>query len=112
MTIPLDSDNEPFLLRQRTEEEIADYDKGFESGQKGGPNDDTKSEAWQRGWAEAQEWAVDSEGEGMATITVTCVNCARTETVEDTSLNRRDHKCSKCGESMIVKRHPGNSKNC
>jgi hypothetical protein len=55
MTIPLDSDNEPFMLRQRTEEEVADYDKGFESGQKGGPNDDTKSEAWQRGWAEAQE---------------------------------------------------------
>jgi hypothetical protein len=48
----------------------------------------------------------------MATIIVTCVNCKRTETVEDTSENRRDHKCNKCGEPMIVKRHPGNSKDC
>ena len=49
------SDQEPFMLRQHTDEEIADYDKGFECGQSGGQNDDTKSEAWQRGWAEAQE---------------------------------------------------------
>ena len=49
------ADTEPFKLRQRTEEEIADYDKGFEVGQNGGQNDDTKSEAWQSGWAEAQE---------------------------------------------------------
>jgi hypothetical protein len=48
-------DDEPFLLKQRSEEDIADYDKGFECGQSGGQNDDTKSEAWQRGWAESQE---------------------------------------------------------
>jgi hypothetical protein len=48
-------DTEPFMLRKRTDEEVADYDKGFECGQKGGQNDDTKSQAWQRGWAEAQE---------------------------------------------------------
>jgi hypothetical protein len=48
-------DTEPFMLRKRTDEEVADYDKGFECGQSGGQNDDTKSEAWQRGWAEAQE---------------------------------------------------------
>jgi hypothetical protein len=48
-------DSEPFMLRQRSDEEVADYDKGFECGQKGGQNDDTESEAWQIGWAEAQE---------------------------------------------------------
>ena len=48
-------DTEPFMLHQHTDEEVADYDKGFECGQKGGQNDDTKSEAWQSGWAEAQE---------------------------------------------------------
>ncbi len=52
---PVPDDTEPFMLRQRTDEEIADYDKGFDCGQKGGQNDDTKSAAWQRGWAEAQE---------------------------------------------------------
>ncbi|MGF7183366.1 hypothetical protein [Tunturiibacter psychrotolerans] len=46
---------EPFMLRQRTDEEIADYDKGFACGQSGGQNDDTKNQAWQRGWAEAQK---------------------------------------------------------
>jgi hypothetical protein len=46
---------ELFMLRQHSDEELAEYDKGFESGQKGGPNDETKTEAWQRGWAEAQE---------------------------------------------------------
>jgi hypothetical protein len=49
------ADTEPFMLRKHTDEEIADYDKGFEAGQKGQQNDDTKSETWQRGWAEAQE---------------------------------------------------------
>jgi hypothetical protein len=48
-------DTEPFMLRKRTDEEVADYDKGFECEQKDGQNDDTKSQAWQRGWAEAQE---------------------------------------------------------
>jgi len=48
-------DTEPFMLRHHTDEEVADYDKGFECGQSGGQNDATKSEAWQSGWAEAQE---------------------------------------------------------
>jgi hypothetical protein len=51
----VNSETEPFMLHQRTDDEIADYDKGFEYGQSGGQNDDTKSHAWQRGWAEAQE---------------------------------------------------------
>jgi hypothetical protein len=51
----IESVSEPFMLRQRSEGEIADYDEGFECGQSGGQNDDTKSAAWQRGWAEAQE---------------------------------------------------------
>jgi hypothetical protein len=52
---PVPDDTEPFMLHKRPDEEVADYDKGFEAGQKGGQNDDTKSKAWQRGWAEAQE---------------------------------------------------------
>ncbi len=51
----VNSDTEPFMLRQRTDEEIADHDKGFECGQKGGQNDHTKSQTLQRGLAEAQE---------------------------------------------------------
>jgi hypothetical protein len=48
-------DYEPFLMRQRTPEELADYDAGFIAGEDGRENDDTKSFAWQRGWGEAQE---------------------------------------------------------
>jgi hypothetical protein len=48
-------DDEPFLLRERSDKEIAEYDAGFEAGSNGGSDDDTKSIAWQRGWAEAQE---------------------------------------------------------
>jgi hypothetical protein len=55
LVITVIKDDEPYLLKDRSEEEIADYDKGFECGQSGGQNDDTKSVAWQRGWAEAQE---------------------------------------------------------
>jgi hypothetical protein len=51
----IEADNESFMLRQRSESEIAHYDEGFECGQSGGQNDDTKSEAWQRGWTEAQK---------------------------------------------------------
>jgi hypothetical protein len=47
-------DYEPFLMRQRTAEELADYDAGFIAGEDGKGNDDTKSFAWQRGWREAQ----------------------------------------------------------
>jgi hypothetical protein len=48
-------DYEPFLMRERTPEELADYDAGFIAGEDGKENDDTKSFAWQRGWGEAQE---------------------------------------------------------
>ncbi|NYF91520.1 hypothetical protein RBB79_17895 [Tunturiibacter empetritectus] len=47
--------SKPFMLKKHSDEEIADYDKGFECGQNGGQNDDSKSKAWQQGWAEAQE---------------------------------------------------------
>lgn len=48
-------DSEPFLLSQRTEEELADYSAGFNAGLAGENVDQNKSEAWVRGWAEAQE---------------------------------------------------------
>jgi hypothetical protein len=48
-------DYKPFLMRERTPEEIADYDAGFHTRTEGGKNDDTMSFAWQRGWGEAQE---------------------------------------------------------
>ena len=38
---------EPFLLRPRSDEEIAEYDLGFQAGKDGQEADDTKSEAWQ-----------------------------------------------------------------
>jgi hypothetical protein len=50
MTFPLSRDNEPFMPRQHTYEEVANYDDGFKVGFKGHANDDTKREAWQRGW--------------------------------------------------------------
>ena len=45
----------PFLLRKGSDEEIAEYDIGFQAGSNAEEADGTKSEAWQRGWAEAQE---------------------------------------------------------
>ena len=48
-------DNDPFLLSQRSEEEMADYGAGFNAGLAGEKVDENKSEAWLRGWAEAQE---------------------------------------------------------
>ena len=53
--VDLDLDTEPFVMRSHTDAEIAHYDEGFKCGQSGGQNDDSKSQAWQRGWAEAQE---------------------------------------------------------
>jgi hypothetical protein len=47
--------DEPFLLRERTEVEMADYDAGFMAGEADKELDDTESLAWQRGWAEARE---------------------------------------------------------
>ncbi len=52
---PIDPDEVPFKVGKHSDEEIAEYDKGFACGQSGGQNDDTKSPAWQRGWAESQE---------------------------------------------------------
>jgi hypothetical protein len=52
---PEDIDHDPFLLRPRSDEEKGDYDLGFQCGSNGGEPDETKSKAWQRGWAEAQE---------------------------------------------------------
>lgn len=48
-------DNEPFLLNQRSEEEMANYGAGFNAGLAGENIDENESEAWLRGWAEAQE---------------------------------------------------------
>ena len=47
--------DEPFLLGPRTDNELADYDAGFQAGEDGKEPDDTETLAWQRGWAEAQE---------------------------------------------------------
>jgi hypothetical protein len=48
-------DEEPWLLHERLLREKADYDEGFATGPAGKECDDTKSRAWQRGWAGAQE---------------------------------------------------------
>jgi hypothetical protein len=48
-------DSVPFGADEVTDEEIADHDLGLEAGLAGKPNDDIKSEAWQRGWADAQD---------------------------------------------------------
>jgi hypothetical protein len=40
---------------QQSSLEIADRNSGFKAGASGKPNNDKKSEAWQRGWADAQE---------------------------------------------------------
>jgi hypothetical protein len=50
-----DIDSESVDNFDRTDEELADHDIGFEEGLTGRPNDETKSSAWQRGWADAQE---------------------------------------------------------
>jgi hypothetical protein len=48
-------DTEPFMLRVRSVQELEDYDQGLGAGSEGKECDSTKSLAWQRGWAEAQE---------------------------------------------------------
>jgi hypothetical protein len=50
-----DVDKEPFMLRERTPIELAEYDAGFKAGREGKEPEEHKSLAWQRGWAEAQE---------------------------------------------------------
>jgi hypothetical protein len=46
---PEDIYHEPFLLRPRSDEEIADYDLGFQCGSNGGEPDETKRVALLRG---------------------------------------------------------------
>ena len=41
--------------KEVTDEEIADHDLGLKAGLAGKPNDDTKSKAWHRRWADAQD---------------------------------------------------------
>jgi hypothetical protein len=44
-----------FHGRVRTEDRLSDYDIGFLSGRAGVECDLTRSDAWLRGWAEANE---------------------------------------------------------
>jgi hypothetical protein len=46
--IALIRDDEPFLMRERCGEELAEYGLGFMSGEAGEANDGSKSLAWQR----------------------------------------------------------------
>jgi hypothetical protein len=45
----------PFDSGERSEEELIDHLFGFKAGTAGEPNNETKSPAWQRGWADAQK---------------------------------------------------------
>jgi hypothetical protein len=56
-----DEDEESYLLWERSGEEILDYDAGFTAGQEGRNRDATRSFAWRRGWADAQELPDDRE---------------------------------------------------
>lgn len=44
----------------------------------------------------------------MMEIVLTCVSCGKSESVKDSPEDTRDAKCKNCGESMVLKRHPGN----
>ena len=41
--------------RDREDEELADFDIGFQAGLAGEPLDETATAAWKRGWQDAQE---------------------------------------------------------
>jgi hypothetical protein len=56
--VTLIRDDEPFLMKERAGEDLADYDLGFMAGRSGEDSTSTKSSAWQRGWAEAHEYAI------------------------------------------------------
>jgi hypothetical protein len=45
----------PFDSIERSEEELIDHLFGFKAGTAGEPKDETRSPAWQRGWADAQK---------------------------------------------------------
>jgi hypothetical protein len=55
MTDKFQNGDNLFKASDRTDEELNDYDLGCEAASDGKPNDDTKSEAWRRGWVEAQK---------------------------------------------------------
>jgi hypothetical protein len=52
--LPGDDIDELFMLRDRSSEELVEYDAGFTAAQESRDCDVTKSLAWQRGWAEAR----------------------------------------------------------
>ena len=68
--IDIIEDYEPFLMRERTSEELADYDAGFKAASEGKEWDDTMSFAWRRGWArlksEIASWLQESLSETLA----------------------------------------------
>jgi hypothetical protein len=45
----------PCDCSKQSEEELIDHLFGFKAGTAGERNDETKSPAWQRGWADAQK---------------------------------------------------------
>jgi hypothetical protein len=45
-----------FLYKQRSEEELGEYDAGYKAGSKGLALDARKDVAWRSGWSEAQEY--------------------------------------------------------
>jgi hypothetical protein len=45
----------PFDSSERSEVELIDHLFGFKAGTAGESNDETRSLAWQRGWADAQK---------------------------------------------------------
>jgi hypothetical protein len=45
----------------------------------------------------------------MSKIVLTCVACGMTEIIDDTPELIRDRKCKACGESLVVKRPPGDT---
>ena len=48
-------DYEPFLVQKRSREQLIDFEEGFNTGSAGKIANETKSEAWKRGWAEVQQ---------------------------------------------------------
>jgi hypothetical protein len=50
-----EKDDELVDASERSADEIADHDAGFDRGSEGRGFDRTKSEAWRRGWADGQE---------------------------------------------------------
>jgi hypothetical protein len=55
--VNLTEDSLPFREQPHTEEELEQYYHGVEAGFAGRRNDNKKTPAWQRGWADAQEQA-------------------------------------------------------